>query len=156
MFEAGKTLYRRGGGGGGGPGGQRACSGLRHLTSRDQPCLPAAPCLPRRYEQTWPVRVRLNPAYVAVKVAFNALVLNYAASSFIVLWLSDSLAVWRSVGYAGHIALLAIIGAGAVFPPRKAAVRPEAAKQGGAAHAAAAAPAAHAKAAATGDGKKEL
>lgn len=122
--------------------------------------------------------------YMVLKVVFNALILNYAASAFIVsacllcalpwftsthlqallgilpaytgrilsalhvlctgvprlasrlgaqacpcfllpalpsqvLWLSDCLAIWRSVYYCGHLAILAIIAAGIVLPPRK-------------------------------------
>lgn len=144
-----------------------------------------------RYEQGWPPRVRRFAPYVLAKVVFNALILNYAASAFIVsaprcptllhpeataacpsaaspwltavclvwlhdclgswhcrckrapancppcpackhavaspfppacpqvLWLSDCLAIWRSVYYCGHLAILAIIAVGVLLPPRK-------------------------------------
>ncbi|KAL4442125.1 hypothetical protein ABPG77_011386 [Micractinium sp. CCAP 211/92] len=72
-----------------------------------------------RYEQGWPPRVRRFAPYMVLKVVFNALILNYAASAFIVLWLSDCMAIWRSVYYCGHLAILAIIAAGIVLPPRK-------------------------------------
>ncbi len=36
-----------------------------------------------------------------------------------VLWLHDCLAIWRSVHFLGHIAMLAIILLGNVVPPRR-------------------------------------
>lgn len=35
------------------------------------------------------------------------------------LWLHDSLAIWRSVHFLGHASTLAIIFLGSAFPPRK-------------------------------------
>lgn len=72
-----------------------------------------------RYEQTWPPRVRHFPPWLILKVVFNAHILSYAASSFIVLWLPDCLAIFRSVYFCGHISVLAIMALGMVFPPRK-------------------------------------
>lgn len=73
-----------------------------------------------------------------------------------VLWLHDSLAVWRSVHYLVHTSLLAIIACGALFPPRRlrADVKPEAQATAGAAGAAAAAAVDGQQE--QGDGKKEL
>ena len=36
-----------------------------------------------------------------------------------VLWLSDCLAIYRSVYYLGHISIIAIMLVGVAFPPRK-------------------------------------
>lgn len=72
-----------------------------------------------RYEQSWPAAVRTFPVWVLAKLVFNAIILNYAASSFIVLWLHDCLSIWRSVYFLGHISTLAIILVGMALPPRK-------------------------------------
>ena len=86
------------------------------------------------------------------------------------LWLHDSLAIWRSVHFLGHAACLATIFLGSVCPPRKPPRehRPERAAplKAGAADAAAAAAAvaavaadgdgAGAAAAGAAEGKKEL
>ena len=56
-----------------------------------------------RYEQSWPARVRNFPVWVLAKMVFNAIILNYAASSFIV-----SGAVGRCVCHlacTGHLAV---------------------------------------------------
>lgn len=153
-----------------------ACGSLLDPSCAHTP--PASP--PRRYEQGWPPRARRFSPYVLLKVVFNALILNYAASAFIVsacssctspcdvphqsaitpcsscfwravpvllhtgparpavlatkhgcappssrpawlqvLWLSDCMAIWRSVYFCGHLAILAIIAVGIVLPPRK-------------------------------------
>eukprot|EP00887_Chlorella_sp_A99_P005606 scaffold1.g5606.t1 len=76
-----------------------------------------------RYEQTWPARGRRFPLWTALKVVATALVLNYAATAFIVLWLHDTLAVWRSVYFCGHAFVLVLHVVAAVMPPRRRKAR---------------------------------
>lgn len=70
------------------------------------------------------------------------------------LWLHDCLAIWRSVHFLGHIAMLAIILLGNVVPPRRVRreLQPERAGVRAAAVAAAAATEQAAVAATAGDG----
>lgn len=72
-----------------------------------------------KYERTWPAAVRTFPLWVLFKAVFNAIILAYAASSFIVLWLPDCVAIWRSVYFLPHISIVAIILCGLVLPPGK-------------------------------------
>lgn len=71
-----------------------------------------------------------------------------------VLWLHDCLAIWRSVHFLGHIAMLAIILLGNVVPPRRVRreLQPERAGVCATAVAAAAATEQAAVAATAGDG----
>ncbi|KAI7837279.1 hypothetical protein COHA_008893 [Chlorella ohadii] len=107
-----------------------------------------------RYEQTWPAGAARFPPYIALKVVVNAVLLNYSAAAFQVLWLHDCLAIWRSVHFLGHIAMLAIILLGNVVPPRRVRreLQPEQAGARAAAAEAAAAKKQAAAALAAGDG----
>lgn len=107
-----------------------------------------------RYEQAWPPGAARFPPYIALKVVVNAVLLNYSAAAFQVLWLHDCLAIWRSVHFLGHIAMLAIILLGNVVPPRRVRreLQPERAGVRAAAVAAAAATEQAAVAATAGDG----
>ena len=72
-----------------------------------------------RYEQNWPSKWRNWYPWWILKVAMSALVLNYAGSAFVVLELRESLRVWRSVYYFGHVWMVAVLALGHIIPPRR-------------------------------------
>lgn len=72
-----------------------------------------------RYEQNWPPALRRFLPWKLLKIVASALVLDYAGTSFMVLTLKDSWAVWRSVYFFGHAIVFILLLVGAVMPPRR-------------------------------------
>jgi lysophospholipid acyltransferase len=75
-----------------------------------------------RYERAYaPSSGLLNhrtfPPWLAVKWAFTAFVLNYAASTFLLIDFWPGWQAWRSVYFLGHVMILGIMGVSIVFPP---------------------------------------
>ena len=79
--------------------------------------LHAAPLFPSRYEQSWPAAVRTFPVWVLAKLVFNAIILNYAASSFIVSRAAGlEAAAWRILCCLSQPALQHAVLSGASLP----------------------------------------
>ena len=74
-----------------------------------------------RYEQMWPSKYRNAYPWWLLKVLVSGCVLNYAGSAFCVLELGESLLVWRSVGWFGHVWCLAVLAFAQVVPPKRRA-----------------------------------
>ncbi len=72
-----------------------------------------------RYERNWPSKWRNWYVWWSLKVVTSALVLNYAGSAFVVLEMGESLRVWRSVYYFGHIWTVAVLALSHIVPPKK-------------------------------------
>jgi len=72
-----------------------------------------------RYETTWPERWRKFAPWYMFKVVMSALVLSYAGSAFMVLSYHESMVIWKSVAYFGHLWVLALILLSKVLPPAR-------------------------------------
>ena len=73
-----------------------------------------------KYEMNWPSKWRNFYPWYAIKVVTSALVLNYAGSAFMVLSFDESILIWKSVYYFGHVWMAAVIFIGFVYPPKGA------------------------------------
>lgn len=73
-----------------------------------------------KYESTWPEKWRNFWLWYYIKVLMSALVLSYSASAFVVLSFLESLLIWKSCLYFGHIWIALLIALGLLLPPRKA------------------------------------
>ena len=84
-----------------------------------------ASCLVYRYEQNWPPALRRFWPWKLLKIVASALVLDYAGTSFMVLYLTHAWAVWRSVYFFGHAIVFIILLVGAVMPPKRKSQKTE-------------------------------
>lgn len=72
-----------------------------------------------RYEANLPSKIRNFLPWYLAKVLMSALVLSYTASAFMVLSYHESVLVWKSVSYYGHIWIFVLLVLSNIFPPRK-------------------------------------
>jgi lysophospholipid acyltransferase len=72
-----------------------------------------------RYERTWSSGVQNNLLWRLLKLLYTELTLQYMGTAFMVLYLGQSLAVWRSMHFFGHVLVAAITIFGAVLPPSR-------------------------------------
>lgn len=72
-----------------------------------------------RYEASLSPSVRTFLPWYVLKVVMSALVLNYAGSAFMVLSYQESIRIWKSVGFFGHIWIAIIFLVSTIFPPRR-------------------------------------
>jgi small-conductance mechanosensitive channel len=72
-----------------------------------------------RYERNWPAWVRDSPLYTAVKIVVNNALIDYGGTAFIVLSWHESVAVWRSMYFFGHIFIFGLVVMGWVMPARR-------------------------------------
>lgn len=72
-----------------------------------------------RYEQGWQSKYRNAYLWWLVKVVVSGTVLNYAGATFVVLEYGESLRIWRSVSYFGHVWMAVVLAIGFVAPPKR-------------------------------------
>lgn len=72
-----------------------------------------------KYELGWPSKWRNFYPWYIVKVLVSALVLNYAGSAFMVLSFKESITIWKSTYYFGHIWMFCVLLLGNIYPPKR-------------------------------------